>query len=375
MEEKRQMRRERKKRQRQLLAMREKQLRHKITEQESQIHETERKSVTYRCMAKTYWERWRYELEEGKKHIAKEREFRFKVRHIIKVPGNSLSLPKLPHIDRSMLTNPSELGTAASDRDIFVGRGSFGIVKFQQYRGIHVAVKEFLPRTRVESVESEAHILLKLSHPYVPLLLGICTSSNPFIMVMQYHGIEGKCITLHKEMIVRNVIPSGSYQSWLILCSELVEAVRYLHDDAEIVHNDLKSDNVILSESFTQQAIHSLLDFQIVVVDFGKATEKANGHRYNLNLTEKEQYRVQFRHLAPEVIDGTMKQGVHSDIYALGKILSKISMDTTCFLGLCEDSLKQIQDVTRMCISLKPENRPNARKLCEVFEKVLMKVV
>ena len=244
MEEKRSMRRARKKRQQQRYAMGAMELRKKISEQEDQLRDSERKGITYRCMAKTYWERWRYELEERKKDVAKQREFRFKMRYFVKSPGvasSSSSIPTLPLIDRSMLTNPTQYGSNARDKDVFVGRGSFGIIKFQQYRGIQVAVKEFLPHTRAESVRHEASILLKLSHPYVPLLLGICTSEHPFIMVMQYHGIDGRCVTLYKELTQRVAIPSGAYQSWIILCSELAEAIRYLHDDVNIIHNDLKS--------------------------------------------------------------------------------------------------------------------------------------
>ena len=84
------------------------------------------------------------------------------------------------------------------------------------------------------------------------------------------------------------VLPSGSYQSWIILCSELVEAIRYLHDDANVIHNDLKTDNVVLSNSFTQQGLHSSLNVQVVVIDFGKATEKDKGRLYTLNFHEEE---------------------------------------------------------------------------------------
>ena len=47
-----------------------------------------------------------------------------------------------------------------------------------------------------------------------------------------------------KEIIQKKVIPCGLYQTWIFLCGELAEAFRYLHDDAGVLHNDLKSDNV-----------------------------------------------------------------------------------------------------------------------------------
>ena len=340
LKEKRQMRIARKKKQRQRYASNASELRRKISEQDGQLDDCEKKCVTYRCMAKTFWERWRYELEERKQHLAKEREFRFRAMHCIKSPGTtSTPSPTLPLIDRSMLANPIQ---CESDKDIFVGRGSFGVIKFQQYKGIPVAVKEFLPRTRAESVRYEASILLKLSHPYVPLLLGICINDYPFIMVMQYHGVDGRCVTLQKELIQKKVIPSGSYQSWLIMSSELAEAIRYLHEDVNIIHNDIKADNVVLSNSFTHQELHSKLNFQIVLVDFGKATMKDKGHLYKLNFHEKEQYRIRYCHLAPELIEATMKQCVLSDVYSLGKLLVRI-VDSACLrIALCTEKPRDL---------------------------------
>ena len=48
----------------------------------------------------------------------------------------------LPEIDPSMLV---DLKLPSRSDISYVGRGSFGIVKVQKYRGILVAVKEYLP--------------------------------------------------------------------------------------------------------------------------------------------------------------------------------------------------------------------------------------
>ena len=157
-----------------------------------------------------------------------------------------------------MLTNPSSLGDSPSDRDLFVGRGSFGIVKYQQFRGIKVAVKEFLPHTVAADVQKEGQILSKLCHPYLPLFFGIAIDKYPYIIVMQYHGVDSKCVTLQKELSSHSttITPDSSShsmtiipdsQSWLILCCQMSEALRYLHDDVNVIHNDLKSDNILLT--------------------------------------------------------------------------------------------------------------------------------
>lgn len=157
-----------------------------------------------------------------------------------------------------MLTNPSSLGDAPSDEDIFVGRGSFGVVKYQEFRGIDVAVKEFLPHTLAADVQKEGQILSKLCHPYLPLLFGIATDKYPYIIVMQYHAVDGKCITLHRELSRSNARIISNSHSWLILCAQICEALRYLHDDAKIIHNDLKCDNILLTPYMSCSAASSI---------------------------------------------------------------------------------------------------------------------
>ena len=115
------------------------------------------------------------------------------------------------------------------------------------------------------------------------------------------------------------------------------------------------------------------LNVQVVVVDFGKATEKDRGRLYTLNFHEKQQYRFRYRHLAPELIEGTMKQCVLSDIYSLGKLLGQIT-NSARLVGLEDDSLGRVQQLIQACTTVKPKERPNARRICEVFEQILKKL-
>lgn len=143
---------------------------------ERAAHDDAKVHVLYsRQMAKTYWERWRYELEERKELQRRNMELHFKHQ-----PSKSCSHVHVPRIDRSLLCNSTEFGESPRAEDLFVGRGSFGIVKLQMYHGICVAVKEFLPRTAKESVEREAQLMCELCHPYLPLLFGVCTLNYPY---------------------------------------------------------------------------------------------------------------------------------------------------------------------------------------------------
>ena len=97
-------------------------------------------------------------------------------------------------IEPSLLINPVQKN--GQIEDVFVGRGCFAVVKLQLFRGIKVAVKEVLPRTVLSDVHHEASIIMRLSHPYVTYLFGVCTHQHPYKIVMQFEGIANNTTTL-----------------------------------------------------------------------------------------------------------------------------------------------------------------------------------
>lgn len=140
------MRNDRTRRKRQLRSMACDILKAELANSKKAQEKSDAQSILHRNMARTYWDRWHQELDERKALMSREIDYLFRLRHSLKMPrSGDTKTAHLPIIDRNMLTNPSSLGETASDEDIFVGRGSFGVVKYQEFRGINVAVKEFLP--------------------------------------------------------------------------------------------------------------------------------------------------------------------------------------------------------------------------------------
>ena len=84
----------------------------------------------------------------------------------------------------SMLNDPMLNG---KQEEKYVGRGR---LKSKFFRDILVAVKEYLPKSLKNDVFHEASILNKLCHPYLPLLIGICTSQEPLRIFMQFHAFN-----------------------------------------------------------------------------------------------------------------------------------------------------------------------------------------
>ena len=96
---------------------------------------------------------------------------------------------------------------------------------------------------------------------------------------MQCHAVDEKCITLHRELSKSNAGIISDSHSWLVVWAQICEALRYLHDDAKIIH-DIESDNILLTACMPCAAAassstkHTLCEYQIVLIDFGKATKK-----------------------------------------------------------------------------------------------------
>ena len=82
-------------------------------------------------------------------------------------------------------------------------------------------------------------------------MFGVCTESSPYRLIMQFHGGGLQTVTLSKEMFEKKLIISPT--AWLIVCSQLIEAISYLHDDAQLLHNNIKSDNILLSADLSHK--------------------------------------------------------------------------------------------------------------------------
>lgn len=86
-----------------------------------------------------------------------------------------------------------------------------------------------------------------------------------------------------------------------------------------MLHNDIKSDNIVLAPNYSGIAINA------VIIDFGKACDVKQGRRYYLSSQEQEEYKVNHPQIAPDLRDGLCKQCVASDVFSFGHIIFMIS--------------------------------------------------
>ena len=306
----------------------------------------------YKNMSRSYWERWRWELQKRKELLGHDR-------------SKCLDDGKkaLLHIDPDMLTD------VVNGTTTYVGRGSFGVVKLKLYRGIYVAVKEFLPRTMLDDVIGEAELLSCFCHPHLPHCFGICIGKMPYCVITQFEGIHThdtvpQSLTLHKELQEGHKLQGLNCIS---ACAQLAEALRYLHFEVEILHNDIKPDNILLSDTYRKSDDSDEESVRVVLTDFGKATSIHHGRRFYLTPIDQSDYisRPQSFYLAPEIISGESKQSSSSDIFALGGVFYRI-LDKK--LIEFPTQRKELNKFAERCRSVHYYQRPSAKQALKFFE-------
>ena len=228
-------------------------------------------------------------------------------------------------------------------------------------------------------VIDEAKIMNELCHPFLPYLFEVCTTARPFRIITQFQGMDSKTVTLQRELLSSQNITGTA--AWLAICTELLEAVHYLHSDACIIHNDIKADNIQLSNatntSSSSIAISSLatpLVYHLVLIDLGKAKDKQSGSLYKLTDEEKVTYLTKHSHIAPEVVHGDYKHSVYSDMFSVGQVLVKIS-DRNHFSALSIPHINKLTSLVQKCRSVRFDTRPTPSQCLKVFELVMQSLL
>lgn len=357
-------------------------LRDELKKEREESNKKLRQVCLYKNMARSYWERWQWELQKRRETL---REQQVIARCIPKPCSTQVQAQHTPsssslhEIFPDLLQDPPK--PDGSTEEEYIGRGSFAVVRLQLYRGFSVAVKEFLPRTVHSDVINEASILNELCHPCLPYLFGVCTSSSPLRIVMQFHGINSKPVTLVQELTTTTRSINDSV-GWVLLCTQLIEAVHYLHVQVKVIHNDIKCSNVLLADnpvvlqmstctpSSSADVSSNSKEFPLqhhpVLIDFGKATRCTQGRHYKLSEVEKVTYLTRYPHIPPEVVYGDQPQSTFSDVYALGKIFVRM-MDYGCFESLRSDVKSKLLELNNNCCSIRYKERPSAKQVLDII--------
>jgi serine/threonine protein kinase len=219
----------------------------------------------------------------------------------------------------------------------FIGAGGFGkVFKGFWYKENSevpemVAIKEAriegdkddLITSIKENVLQEAKLFWMLHHPNIIQLKGVCIQEPHFCLVMEY----AKGGSLGRLLSVKKIdFPPYILINWALQVSQ---GMYYLHEQAlpnkmPIIHRDLKSSNILLSEDVND--VRKLGEIVLKLTDFGLARELQQ-------TTNVMNAAGTYSHMPPEVIKSST-YSKSSDVWSFGVLLWELLTGEVPYKGI-----------------------------------------
>jgi len=223
-----------------------------------------------------------------------------------------------------------------------LGSGNFAVCVLLMAPTGHLFAGKRFEKGRV--FEEECDIHRRLSHPNIVKFHDVWVTAAHFYMLMEY-------------------CPDGDLRSWIQSFgpwrealaapkfAPLVDALRYLHQEARVVHADISPANILLSQTG-----------RLKFTDFGLAEHLPD---------EKDQIkgtRGTLEHMAPEILDGT-PYSFDVDIWALGTVLYFAL--TGCLLFDADESSSLTRQIRETEPTFPPEPllSPHAQAVLQIMVK------
>ena len=250
------------------------------------------------------------------------------------------------------------------DKQNVFGKGVFGKCYLGSVGPLQACVKVLRKGQQYEaSFINEVNVLSQCCHPNIPLLFGIMTTSAGYkCLLMSFHGINGISYSVHS--LLAKEADQLVTVAWKKVIVGSAKGLKHLHSHGKgpILHNDLKSDNIVVSNSFDCT--------EPCIVDFGKACFQQNAKLYHLSTNDKAVYRKHHPQVAPELRDGICKQSMASDVYSFGRILAAINEEKLSMPALTLSM--PVHASSAMCLDYDYTKRPSTKDLCMFLENLLL---
>jgi serine/threonine protein kinase len=190
-----------------------------------------------------------------------------------------------------------------------IGKGNFGIVYKAYCKNYRVAVKELFynadeKEATHQDFDKEVDILTRMQHPNIVRFLGAIQQSPRLCIIMEYCETS---VTEFLQHVAQDSIKI-SYGLLVKIALGIVQALEYMHHELypQVLHRDVKADNVLLTE-----------DFSIKLTDFGLSRAVEGTEARFMTMCGSVLW------VAPEIIRGD-KYDNKVDVYSFGICLWEI---------------------------------------------------
>ena len=161
-------------------------------------------------------------------------------------------------------------------------------------------------------------------HPNIAFLYGVCSPSidRPLIITALY-TVSGTPQTLS------DALPINRCNELLCVLIGILKGLEFMHNK-KILHNDIKCDNIVLSDNVPCDAPPHQTIWP-VIIDFNKATPFSSTKMYTLSKEWRIKYKAKYTQLAPDLIDGCVRQSPSTDVYSFGALMKKALSYSSAF--------------------------------------------
>ncbi|XP_076581083.1 tyrosine-protein kinase Tec isoform X2 [Chaetodon auriga] len=258
--------------------------------------------------------------------------------------------------------NPSELTFMKE-----LGSGQYGQVRLGKWRAQHkVAIKAIREGAMYEEdFIEEAKVMMKLSHPKLVQLYGVCSQQKPIYIVTEF--MEHGCLL----NFLRQRRGSFSLGSLLSICLDVGEGMEHLEANG-FIHRDLAARNCLVNDSLV-----------VKVSDFGMA-------RYVLDdqYTSSSGAKFPVKWSPPEVFN-FCKYSSKSDVWSYGVLMWEVFTEGRMPFEQNQNhevvtlvtkgqrlyrpkmATPAIYDIMHLCWHERPEERPSFYQLCPMISNSL----
>ncbi len=219
-----------------------------------------------------------------------------------------------------------------------------------------VAIKVLLPRFAVDDEEvsrfhSEAQAAARLKHPGIVQVYDASVTDGSYYFIMEY--IAG--YTVGEWLRRKGLLPE---RDALLVAEHVCDALAYAWDHANVIHCDIKPDNVMIDDDGT-----------VKVMDLGLARTLNAMSSY----TEDDDYVLGTpSYMSPEQARGDAHLDFRSDIYALGAMLYHLVSGKRLFSDTDEETALELQ-ITGSAPDPMDINPSLSRPICALIERMLAK--